>query len=909
MATSFLEEVIEDLQHKNVNMADCAFVLPSKRSGIFLKKNIAEKLNKTTFAPKIFTIQEFTAEIAELSPAPSIDLLLELYNAYSEVNLAQPDDFSSFLKWGYTLLQDFNEIDSHLIPVNKILNYISAIKEIDHWSLKKEKTALVQNYLHLWNNLETIYQHLNSVLLNKTKGYPGLIQRKAVEKLDQNTYWEEDQQLVFIGFNALSAAEAKIIQYFLDNKNALIYWDIDSYFLNDSVHDAGLFIRKYQSVWPYYKNKKSIDPQSQFLNPKKISITGVPKNISQTKYVGQLLHQIQTNTPEAIKNTAVVLADEQLLPAMLKAVPQSIQKVNITMGMPLNRTVLYSFFSNFLDLHITFSGRGYFFKPVLEFLANPYCKSLSSHQTEDFAQSLSDKIKLNNWIYISNNMLAQFKTDAAFVADMFPSRAISSLKWIDTCILLIGYLKDFFQKQQNVLELEQLYRFYNLFNQLKQYSTSMDFNPDMKSLKNLFGQLASMETLDFVGEPLEGLQIMGVLESRNLDFETVIITSVNEGILPSGKTNNSFIPFDVKRDFGLPTYKEKDAVFVYHFYRLLQRAKNIHIIYNTEPDVLEGGEVSRLVSQLLSDSNLEPYITHSIASPSVKLQEAPILKVEKTQGLMGEIKKFASNGFSPSSLTNYIKNPIDFYTRNILRINDLEEVEESIAANTFGTILHNCLEDLYAPLVGEILTSEKIGSLKPKITGVLNANFQKTLPGVDITKGSYLLVYKVITRYLQNFIDIEINQVTNNTIKLISLEKKYEMSLDIPELDFPIVLKGTLDRVDEFNGITRVIDYKTGRVESKNVTVKDWEELTIDYGKSKAFQLLSYAYLYAQRHRVNELQAGIFSFKTLGKGLLHFKEQRNTFITPAMLATFERHLKKLILEICDITIPLVEKQD
>ncbi len=909
MAKSFLEDVLDDLQRKNINVVDCVFVLPSKRSRTFLKKYISTGLNKTVFSPKIWAIQEFVSEIAGIAPASNLDLLIELYGAYRKSAVSQPDDFSSFLKWGHTLLQDYNEIDSHLIPVNNVLNYISAIKELDHWSLIKEKTTLVNNYLQLWNNLETIYKELNIALLKKAKGYPGLIQRKAVEKLHQGKVREQNKRIIFIGFNALSTAESKIIQHFIAKENALVYWDIDCYFLNDPVHDAGLFIRKYQSEWPYNQKDNAINSNSHFLGPKKISITGIPKNIAQTKYVGKLLGEIQMKSADELKNTALVLADEQLLPAMLKAVPQNIQKVNITMGTHLTKTVLYSFFSNLLDLHINTTERGYFFKPVLEFLANPYCTALSGNHGQDFAQKLIDSIKLNNWILLSNQMLMDFDDKPEVFSKIFPEKPLSSQNWVDTCIILIAHLKDFFQKNSNPLELERLYRFHNLFNQLKQYSANMDFSPDLKSLKTLFRQLASLETLDFVGEPLEGLQLMGVLESRNLDFETVIITSVNEGILPSGKTPSSFIPFDVKRQYGLPTYKEKDAVFVYHFYRLLQRAKNIHITYNTEPDVLEGGEVSRLVSQLLSDTNLEPYITHSILSPKVKLQEAAPMQIEKNQGLMDDLKKFSAKGFSPSSLANYVKNPIDFYKRNLLKINDLEEVEESIAANTFGTVLHNTLEDLYAPLVGRTLTVELVNDLKPKIPVILKANFHKVLPGVDLTKGSYFLVYNVIERYIQNFIALEMTQIKQNTIKLVSLEEKYEMTLDIPELDFPVMLKGTVDRVDEFNGVTRVIDYKTGRVETKNVTIQDWEETILDYGKSKALQLLCYAYLYMDKHPVKEAQAGIYCFKTLGKGLLHFKQKRNAFIDGEALKMFETQLKKLVLEICDANKPLVEKED
>ncbi|GLU43340.1 PD-(D/E)XK nuclease family protein [Allomuricauda sp. NBRC 101325] len=909
MLKTFLEYVVDDLADKNVDSTQCTFVLPSKRSGTFLKRIIAKKKGKTIFSPTTLSIQEFITEISDLYPAPNIDLLLLLFKVYKNSPIAQHDDFGSFMKWGQTLLSDFNDIDGYLVHAHEILNYLSAIKEINHWSLKKDKTELIENYLQLWGNLESIYNEFYEQLISRQVGYQGLIQREAVKKLEQRQYEEVKNQIVFVGFNALNNAESKIIQHFLEEGNAHVYWDIDSYFLDDPIHDAGLFIRNYKRTWPYYNHGKTIYTQNNFLQAKNISITGVPKNISQTKYVGQLLEKLAQENQNHVENTALVLADESLLNPMLNAVPKHIQKVNITMGLPLNQTVLYSFFQNYLDLALNKTERGWFHKHVLEFISNPYTNNLSEMAGNNFATRLSKDIKEGNWLYIDEKIISKFPDNQGILGYIFPSKDIKPLDWINYCLILIEHLKTHFQQQQNALELEYLYRFYNLFNQLQHFLDKVDFMEDLRSIKNLYKQLAGMENLDFIGEPLTGFQIMGMLESRNLDFETVIITSVNEGILPSGKSNNSFIPFDVKRDFGLPTYKEKDAIYVYHFYRLLQRAKNIHLVYNTEPDVLEGGEKSRLISQLLTDENLKPCIKHTIAAPEVTIVPQSLLQVEKTESLLEDIKLFAASGFSPTSLTNYIKNPIDFYTRNILKINDLDEVEENIAANTFGTIIHDSLEQLYTPLINQVLTEELLKGLQKLVPEVVEHHFQLNLSGIDFTKGKFLLVYNVIKKYLNNFLDDEIKQVKSHDIKILALEERYEEFIKIPGLDFPIKLKGTLDRVDQFDGSIRIIDYKTGKVEAKNVKITDWETLITDYDKSKAFQLLCYAYLYSKKHGTSDLQAGIISFKNLGQGLFPFSEDKNTRIHSDTLATFENYLFQLIQEICNAAIPLTEKVD
>jgi hypothetical protein len=908
MHKNFLEHVLNDLQNKGTDFSECTFILPSKRSGTFLKKHLAATLSQNIFSPEIYSIQDFIADISGMEQTSNLDLLLVLYDVYKETQIEEPDDFPSFLKWGQTLLQDFNEMDGYLIPAHDLLNYLSAIKEIDHWSVKKEKTELVQNYLQLWNKLETIYNGFNTVLKEQKRGYQGLMAKVAVSRLEEYSKNHKTTPIIFVGFNALTSAESKIVQHFLEQGNGQIYWDIDSYFLNDPIHDAGLFIRNYQRNWPYYKNKGGITPQSNFLSPKKISITGVPKSISQTKYVGQLLHELNSSAAIDFSKTAVVLADESLLSPMLHAVPPSINAVNITMGLPLNKTILYSFFLTFLELNANTSERGWFYKYVLELISNPYCLALSTSCKVNFAPIMAKEIKEKNRLYINGGVLDRYAEAYDVLKIIFPKDRISVLQWIDNCLLLIDRLKITYQQEKNTMELEQVYRFYTLFNQLKEYLAHVDFISELKSIKNVFKQLASMETLDFIGEPLTGLQIMGMLESRNLDFETVILTSVNEGILPSGKMNNSFIPFDVKRDYGLPTYKEKDAIYVYHFYRLIQRAKNVYIIYNTEPDVLEGGEKSRLISQLLADDNIAPFITHTIAAPQANITPSQPLEIKKGASLLDDIIAFAKSGFSPTSLTNYVRNPIDFYTRNILKINDLDEVEENIAANTFGTIVHDSLEELYTPLLGTMLSKENIEALKPKIPIVVKGHFQKNLFGVDISKGKFLLVYNVICKYLENFMAIEIKQLQRHTIKLLALEEKYDVQLHVPELDFPVKLKGTLDRVDEFNGITRIIDYKTGRVEPKNVKLTDWEELITNYDKSKAFQLLCYALLYNKKHGAESALAGIYSFKNLGQGLFSFSQDKNnTLIDTEVLSTFEGYLKQLILEICNPSLPLTEK--
>lgn len=903
MPQHFLACVLEDLQKKGVDLLSCTYVLPSKRSGTFLKKYIAHTLTQNSFAPKIVSIQDFIAELSGMTLASSIDLLLQLYEVHKKTTTGNPEDFYTFLKWGSMLIQDFNDIDSFLVPSKDILNYLFTVKELHHWAVAREKNPLVENYLKFWKHLQPLYTAFTSALLTQKKGYSGLLYRRAVTHLEAYSKNLGSQPVVFIGFNALNSAEANIIQHFLKAGNGRVYWDIDTYFLNDPLHEAGFFIRKYQREWPYYQKHPLLGIHRSFLAPKEIAVVGVPKNIAQTKYVGQLLQQIATQSPASLEKTALVLADESLLHSMLTAIPATVHGVNITMGMPLKKTVLHTFFLSFLRLHSSKTERGWFYRDVLAFITNPYAVKFS-----DVATVLAKDIKVHNWLYIHTSLLSSYTTSHAEISLLFPQNTPAPLQWIKSCLAVIENLKNTFQVENNRLELEYLYRFNVLFHQLEEYVENTEAITELKALKELFSQLADMEMLDFIGEPLTGLQIMGMLESRNLDFDTVIITSVNEGILPLGKSNNSFIPFDVKRSYGLPTYKERDAIYTYHFYRLIQRAKKVYLLYNTEPDVLEGGEKSRLLSQLLTDEAMAPYVTHTIASPKLTLSTVAPVVIAKSTQLLEDLKMVAGKGFSPTSLTNYIRNPLEFYKRSILKINEVEEVEESIAAHTFGTILHNSLEQLYTPLVGELLTVEKVSTLKPQISSVVKEHFHSNLPGVDSSKGRFLLVYHVMVTYIRRFIAHELQQLSRHQVKLLALEETYEVPLVIPELDFPVKLKGKLDRVDEVDGMLRIVDYKTGKVEPRHVTLSNWEVLLTKYDKSKAFQLLCYAFLYNKHHHSKSMQAGIYSFKNFGQGFLAFTTgQNNTQIDCDTLTTFETYVKQLILEICTVEIPFAEK--
>ncbi len=911
---SFLEEVVSEVIQEHNSLEEVIFVLPSKRAGTFLRNAIAATSTKTAFAPQIFSIEEFIEKVSGLVYATNTQQLFQLYNTYLKHTDTEKDNFFTFSKWGQTLLQDFNEIDRYLIDAKKLFSNLASIQEINHWSVQKDKTKMMQDYLDFWNNLDQLYFNFNSALLEEGLGHQGLVYRHACEQLSAYLSTTQNSTHVFVGFNALNTAETQIIQTILKTSTASIYWDTDSYFLDDPIHDAGFFIRKHRKSWSHFKEHDFKGIRNNYSAKKNIQITGVPKNVSQAKYVGKLLNELKEKHPESIKKTALILGDESLLNPILNSVPREIDSVNITMGYPLNKTPLANLFMDFIELYLYRDQRGWFYQNIISFLSHPYIaeflKNVSSDETED----LITAIRTNNWTHVTIPKIKEINSDEKLDL-LFFEKQPSPQQFVTHCIKIIEELKLRFIETNNTLGLEYLYRFHTLFNQILALVKEHTFINDLKSLQSVFKELLSSETVDFQGDPLEGLQIMGMLESRNLDFETVIITSVNEGILPSGKSNNSFIPYDLKTALGLPTYKEKDSVYTYHFYRLLQRAKNIHIIYNTEPDVLEGREKSRLIAQLQTDPIRVNDITEKVVAPAIEPKVQELECIKKDSGLMTLIKNHAQKGFSPTSLSNYIRNPIDFYKRNLLGIDNIQDVEETVAANTFGTIVHDTLEDLYTPFLGEILSKEGLTSAKSKIQPLVKKHFAKSYMNGDIDHGKNLIAHHVIVRYIETYIEQEIAEVKNHEIKIISLEGKLNITLDIPEMDFPIVLKGKLDRIDQKDGTLRIIDYKTGKVESKHVEIVDWEEITTDYNYSKAFQLLCYSVMFNTKNPINTIESGIVSFKNLNAGILRFatKEKKGSRkkdypITQETLTLFQVELKKLILEICNPEIPFTEKE-
>jgi len=902
---TFLYNVVQNILSNKTPLKDVVIVLPSKRSCIFLKQEFKQQLNKATFLPTIYSIESFVQELAELNALDTTHLLFEFYKVYKSVE-AKSDSFDVFSEWARTLLQDFNDIDAYLIETDSFFATLKATSRLNNWFFEGQKpTALSQNYLSFFENIHNYYSSLYKHLLSQKVGYQGLIYREAVKKTNHYIHANKNTYFYFAGFNALNKAEENIFQSFLDSNNAQIFWD-------EVINPFGsnTFLDLYKR-WPYYQ-QHTFTTFSQSNENQEITLIGAPKNVTQFKHVGELLEQL-----ENYHSTAFVLANESLLPLALNALPNKVKQINITMGFPLEDAPLKSFFEQLFKLHLNQKKfqktNKYYYKDVIKLLNHTYSNILFKEHSSIILQ-LINTIKNQNIYFLDYKSIktAEFQNfetvSETLKLILQPSKTPN--KFIQKCFLIINKLKT----QLRGLEKEMLFQFYSVFLQLDNLNNTYQAFSNLKILAVFFKQLLQKESISFQGEPLEGLQLMGLLETRALDFETILLTSANEGILPTGKTTNSFIPFDVKKYYKIPTYHDKDTIFSYHFYRLIKRAKKIVLLYNTETDNFGNGEKSRFLTQLLLTNKINTHynVSSKVVSKTIKLQE-----IHKNETVIIALKKYAIKGFSPSALASYIYDPLLFYKQKILGVNQTDKVEETIAANTLGNVIHDVLDTLYTPFVGMYLTPSNLLEMKEKAEDVMVQFFKKHYKNGDISAGKNRLIVEVAKSFILRFLNQEQKTIENGkTLKIIATELSLSTTINIDTLGFPVKLKGIIDRVDQLDGVTRIIDYKTGLVMPKQLKMNNFTLFRDNYDLTKAMQIMLYTFLYTQNHDFdfkNPLESGIISFKNFKAGLLKvdFGENRTkeTLINQEHLTQFVESLKALILEIFDTKIPFKENEN
>lgn len=948
---SFLEKTVDYLHEKyGDDISELCIVLPNRRAGLFLKTHFSKKLKKTFWSPEILATEDFVSLLAELEVADSTTLLFELYETVKQVGKRDIESFDEFSKWGQILLSDLNEIDRYLVDHKQLFGNLKDIKELEAWSLNSEEalTDFQKQYLEFWKLLGEYYQNFSQRLLFKHQAYQGLAYRIVADNVEERVAKHPWKKIIFAGFNALNKAEEEIIEKLLNSDKAEIIWDTDSYYINNINQEAGRFIRKYNLSGKFSKllpsDKLSSDrnltiEETLLSNEKKsISVIGAAKNIAQAKVAGSLVDEIKKTDP-LLQATAIVLADENLLFPVLHSLPENLKNINVTMGYPLKNTPVAGYFDlvfamheNGLKLAQGKANYSFYHSDVVKLLSHAYTASALFTVSKEYTiRKILQAIQQRNIVFVGLKMLesifAEFQCEKEFevLRGIFkhwqtPSDAIECVHYlIETLKNGIVLQQDKNDENKASLELEYLFAFTKIIKRIQvlmeQYPESVG---DLKTLRSIVNQIVRSSTLPFYGEPLMGLQVMGMLETRTLDFENVILLSCNEDILPSGKTVNSFIPFELKRVFGLPTYGDKDSIFSYHFYRLLQRATNIYLLYNTESDALGSGEKSRFLTQLIYElPKVNPNVTITeqlVSIPIINNGAENKISIEKSETILEKLKLKSETGFSPSLLNIYRNCSLQFYFHAIAKLKEAEEVEETIGADTLGNVVHETLESFYRPFVGKRIQAKDIKEMKKLVEPTTLAFFKVKYSETEVSYGKNLLTFKVALKFINNFLDAEIvniQSVEKNGTPIIIKALEQELESDISIGPNTIKVKGKADRIDSVGSTTRIVDYKTGLADSKELKLEDWDDIRTNAGLAKSFQLLTYAWLYQKENPAIEenIVSGIITFRELSAGLKTVKVNDSANLNVGILADFEKQLHLLLSEIFDTNLRFTQTKE
>ncbi|MFH1160859.1 MAG: PD-(D/E)XK nuclease family protein [bacterium] len=943
---------------------DVAVILPNRRGGLFFRKYLAELLPATSWSPAVFSIEDFISSLSGLKEAEQVHCLVELYEAHREVEGEQARPFDEFLNWGAQLLADFNEVDRYLADPGKLFTYLDEVRAMTVWNPDREPlTEFQQNYLKFYHSLLSYYLKLKVRLLAKGQGTQGLIFRHAWERLQKGEVEIPWKHLVFAGFNALTTAEEKIIGHLIGEGRAELLWDADAYYVDQKAQEAGTFLRDWFRKWPESAGRwKSKDLET---NPVGIEIIGVPDVIGQVKYCGELVQGLAATQP-LDERIAIVLPDERLLLPLLNSIPDLSEEkgrrppdLNITMGLPLSQTPLADLLDLVFGLHLrakrmkkgSSSADRFYYRDVVRVLQHPYINRLAAIALEgnQFAlRELVEKIRKGTRVFLQMKDLHQenpglFQSNLSFLEPVFspwesPETAINRIQELVEAIA--GAIRKehlwkgkdpeekggYPEEQVSPVELEYAWALARMLHQLRHILSASGGFFTWDSLYKFFRQLLETTSLPFYGEPLKGLQIMGMLETRTLDFEQIILLSCNEGILPSGRTVQSFIPFDVKRDFHLPTYTHKDAIYAYHFYRLLQRAKRVWLLYNTESDSLGGGEPSRYLKQLqeeLRKYNPNATVHESFLNTPVGTGSSyPFISIPKQGAVLEKLIKKASDGFAPTAMNAYRACPLRFYYSDIAGLKEPEEVADSIDPQTLGKAVHEALRNLYLPFKGKTLGPAGFIEMETRIDALVDQAFEKKFKGDGLAYGKNLLLVQVAKIMIRKFLRKEkqlVEELSGKGEKLtiVLLEQPLNKTLRIrfEEGDLEVKIKGFVDRVDRTGSITRVIDYKTGSADAKELQIADWDDLVDTSGLDKGFQLLTYAWMVAGEHQQVTMQAGILSLQKQSQGLLtvsipgETNEKSTKTLTRSTLDRMEGVLKDLLQDIYDREKPFLQTGD
>lgn len=836
---SFLKLVAADLyKHTEGNLAHTAVVFPNKRAGLFFNEYLAQESDSPIWSPAYVSISELFRSLSPWEVGDPVKLVCELYKIFRR-ETQSTETLDDFYFWGEMLISDFDDADKNKVDTDKLFSNLQDLRNImddytfiddeqeeairqffQNFSIER-RTALKERFISLWNVLGNIYKGFRESLASQNIAYEGMMYRHVIEHLDVDKLPYE--KYIFVGFNVLNKVEHTLFTQLKDAGKAVFYWDYDEFYMKENrqavTHEAGEFIRRNLRDFP---SPLSGELFKNLSKPKEVHYIASSTENAQARYLPQWIRNNLT-TPE--KETAVVLCNEALLQPVLHSLPAEVKHVNITMGFPLSQTPVYSFLIALLELHthgFNFKSGRYTFQSVVTLLKHPYTRQLTGQ-----AELLEKELTRNNRFYPLPGELGK---------DEFLTRLFTPLSGnLNLCIRLSETLQQVASIYQantsgtedtdafNQLYRESLFKAYTTINRFRTLIEKDELTVQSETFRRLLVKVLSATNIPFHGEPAIGMQVMGVLETRNLDFRHLVLLSVNEGQLPKSGGDSSFIPYNLRKAFGMTTIEHKIAVYAYYFYRLLQRAERITLMYNTSSDGLNRGEWSRFMLQFLIEW---PHpITRQFLEAGQSPQGTSPITVEKTPDVMRrmqslfDVRANPKAKFSPSALNYYLDCPLKFYYRYVAGLSAPDEVSAEIDSATFGSIFHYAAEHIYKDLTthGKVINKEALETLlrnEVKLQDYVDTAFKKLFFNVPQNEkpeynGVQLINSAVIARYLKQLLQ---NDLRYAPFTFIASEMEVDEPIDIqtPKGVIKSRIGGIIDRMDSKDGTLRIVDYKTG---------------------------------------------------------------------------------------------------
>ena len=851
---TFLRQLAQTiLQRSDISLKDTLIVLPNKRARRMLQKELATAISQPCFSPTIFSIDEFIHKLSDYTLCEDIDLLQILFQAYRNFEHAHEEKLASFLSWAETFIHDISEIDMQLADASKIFGNLSDIKELETVFGLETITTSQQRYLQFYTTLLGLYDTFNQLLDQNKKAYEGKIYKDTADNILRYAQQFDFKRYIFAGFQTLSPSEMKIVQYYHQEHQAELYFDIDTFYQANytpfiSILQNKLRIKELEWIHTDYATI-----------PKEINVVGASKSMTQILYAIEQLNRIETEEG-SLNNTVLVFADEKQLIPFIHC--YDCGKANLTMGYPLAATPAYALLATLISC--ARNGQRfqnmqqqdemlYYHRDVFSFFRNPLLVTYLFQDAKLHEQFIQDLLTANS-IFYPRHALRFCDTD-------FPDLSGLPLNILQSVTAFFELLHSRCIEANTSAFDQHCLRL--LIDRLRQASSYLQsFNTDTTDLESaifILNKLIQRISIPLKGSPSEGLQIMGLLETRTLDFKNVIMLSVNEGTLPAGRNSNSLILHEVKRYFGLPTYQEKDTVYGYHFFRLLQRAEHIHLLYNTDSDK-NLAEKSRLIKQLdfeinaqhLNNITLREFVLPTIVNSEAQQQDFSINKNKAT------LKKLHNMTYSYSQLNDYLNCPLQFYLKHLAKIQPTEDISESVEQKLIGNAIHDLMDQLGRKLIAQPadyphIIYEALQNMDTAVEAAMRKailaehNNDDTKLYIDLSRGkSYLateVVKKAISTYLNSLkADFEQAEKQRQSFKLIATEKELFASVKVGSHD--IKLKGFADRIDCRNGLITMLDYKTGYVSDKGLTYDQFDDIFTGTDHKQLLQLLMYAYLF-----------------------------------------------------------------